>query len=147
MQENHTFDNYFGTFPGVYGTAGRNICTAVSRGSAGCRGPFHSKTLTPSDLNHNWSSAHDDYDGGKMDGFVYSEGSEWTICYFDGSDLSHYWNAASVYVLCERYFISVMGETAPTTSISLRVLPEASETTECRPHSTSRRFSSGLTGR
>ncbi len=113
LQENHTFDNYFGAFPGVDGTAGRNICLPVSSGSAGCKGPFHSKTLTPADLNHNWSSAHDDYDGGKMDGFIYSEGSEGTMCYFDGSDLPHYWNAASEYVLCERYFTSVMSESAP----------------------------------
>lgn len=113
LQENHTFDNYFGTFKGADGSAGKSICIPVTSGSAACRGPFHSQSLTPADMNHNWRSAHDDYDGGKMDAFIYSEGNEQTLCYFDGADLPHYWNAASSYVLCDRYFTSVMSESAP----------------------------------
>ncbi len=113
LQENHTFDNYFGTYPGADGTAGRDLCLPQASGSSNCRKPFHSPTLTPGDLSHTWSSAHDDYDGGKMDGFIYSEGSDETMCYFDDSDLPHYWKAASEYVLCDRYFTSVMSESAP----------------------------------
>lgn len=113
LQENHTFDNYFGSYPGADGTTGGSICLPVAPGSANCVGPFHSKTLTPLDMNHNWSAAHTDYDQGKMDAFIYSEGSEQTMCYFDNSDLPRYWKAASNYVLCDRYFTSVMSESAP----------------------------------
>ena len=115
FQENHTFDNYFGTFPGANGIAGRSgICLPQKKGSAApCVSPFHSATLTPVDMNHNWTSAHQDYDGGKMDGFVYSEGNQATMCYFDKSDLPRYWKAAQQYVLCEDYFTSVMSESLP----------------------------------
>lgn len=112
LQENHTFDNYFGTFPGADGISG-SICLPLAKGSAECRAPFHSSSLTPRDMNHNWNAAHADYDGGRMDGFIYSEGSAQTMCYFDGSDLPRYWAAAREYVLCDRYFTSVMSESAP----------------------------------
>ena len=113
LQENHTFDNYFGTYPGVDGTAGQSICIPNARGSTGCTGPFHSPTRTPADLSHNWASAHADYDAGAMDGFVYSEGGPGTMAYFDRSDIPHYWAAADRYALCDRYITSVMCESAP----------------------------------
>jgi kumamolisin len=113
FQENHTFDNYFGTFPGAEGTTGKNFCLPKTRGSKSCVSPFHASNLTPVDMNHNWSSAHADYDGGKMDGFIYSEGSQETMCYYDSGDLPRYWKAAQQYVLCDRYFTSVMSESLP----------------------------------
>ncbi len=113
LQENHTFDNYFGTYPGVDGTSGKSICLPESRGSSKCVSPYHDTNLAPVDMNHNWSSAHEDYDSGRMDGFVYSEGHRETMGYYNGSDLKHYWKAAADYVLCDRYFTSVMSESAP----------------------------------
>jgi len=114
FQENHTFDNYFGTFPGANGTAGSGICLPQKKGSpTPCVSPFRSPTPTPVDMNHTWASAHADYDGGKMDGFVYSEGNQATMCYFDQGDIPRYWKAAQQYVLCEGYFSSVMSESLP----------------------------------
>jgi phospholipase C len=113
LQENHTLDNYFGTYPGIDGTLGKGILLPRTRGGPPAVGPVHSATLAPVDLNHNWNSAHADYDAGKMDGFVYSEGSETTLAYFDRTDLPRYWAAADQYVLCDRYFTSVMTESAP----------------------------------
>lgn len=113
LQENHTFDNYFGTFPGAEGTLGKPICLPDSPGSAKCVSPFHDPSLTPVDMNHNWNAAHNDYDGGMMDGFVYSEGSAETMGFYGEADLPHYWRAARQYVLCDRYFTSVMSESAP----------------------------------
>lgn len=113
LQENHTFDNYFGTYPRADGTAGKPIRLPAAPDAAPSLGPTLSPTPTPADLNHNWNSAHSDFDGGKMDGFVYSEGSPGTLAYFDRTDLPHYWAAADHYVLCERYFTSVMSESAP----------------------------------
>jgi phospholipase C len=113
LQENHTFDNYFGAYPGVDGTSGKSIRLPAAPGGAPSLAPFHSPTLTPADLNHTWATAHADFDGGKMDGFVYSEGSDSTLSFFDRSDLPHYWSAADQYVLCDRYFTSAMTESAP----------------------------------
>jgi len=115
FQENLTFDNYFGTFPGADGiSANTQICLPEKMGSkTPCVAPYHSQTLTPVDMNHTWDSAHADYDGGKMDGFVYSEGNKATMCYFEQEDISRYWAAAQQYVLCESYFTSVMSESLP----------------------------------
>ena len=115
LQENHTFDNYFGTYPEAEGNLGKNICLPKSKGSGkvNCVSPYHDTNLTPVDMNHNWNSAHADYDGGKMDGFVYSEGNVETMGYYERSDLMHYYTAADNYVLCDKYFTSVMSESAP----------------------------------
>lgn len=113
LQENHTFDNYFGTYPNADGTVGKNIRLPPSPQGTPSLGPAHSPTLTPPDLNHNWNAAHLDYDAGKMDAFVYGEGSSGTLLYFDRSDLPHYWAMADSYVLCDRYFTSAMSESAP----------------------------------
>jgi phospholipase C len=118
FQENHSFDNYFGTWPGANGTAGKSICLPQTKGSArggggGCISPFHDTNLTPVDMSHAWTTAHDDYDGGKMDGFVYSERNKETMGYYNGGDLPRYWKAAQEYVLFDNYFTSVMSESLP----------------------------------
>ena len=113
FQENHTFDNYFGEYPGADGTASKSYCLPEAPGSSKCVSPFHATSLTPVDMSHSWQSAHRDYDSGKMDGFVYSEGSKQTMGYYERQDLGRYWKAADAYVLCDRYFTSVMSESAP----------------------------------
>lgn len=113
LQENHTFDNYFGTYPNADGTAGKNLLLPLSPGANPSLAPSHSPTPSPVDLNHNWASAHTDYNRGKMDGFVYGERNAGTLAFFDRSDLPRYWAVADQYVLCDRYFTSVMSESAP----------------------------------
>ena len=113
FQENHTFDNYFGTFPGADGTLGKAYCLPKTQGSKSCVSPFHDTNLTPVDMNHDWTTAHKDYDAGKMDGFVYSEGNQETMGYYDSGEIPRYWKAAQQYVLCDRYFTSVMSESQP----------------------------------
>jgi phospholipase C len=113
LQENHTFDHYFGTYPGVEGIAGKNLCLPNSTGTEPCTGPFRLPTLTPADLVHDWQAAHADFDGGQMDGFVYTEKNPSTMGYYDRRDLPRYWGAADHYTLCDRYFTSVMSESAP----------------------------------
>lgn len=114
LQENHTFDCYFGTYPGADGSSGRSLCLPNAPGRpTPCTAPFHSPTLTLPDQNHDWAAAHACYDGGKMDGFVSTEGTPNTMAYFDAGDVPHYWKAAQQYVLCDRYFTSVMSESAP----------------------------------
>ncbi|WIG62040.1 MAG: hypothetical protein OJF49_004789 [Ktedonobacterales bacterium] len=73
MQENRSFDSYFGTFPGVNGIPMRDgvptVCVPDPKTGA-CVKPFHDA----SDLNHggphSQAAATADMDGGKMDGFI-----------------------------------------------------------------------------
>ena len=79
IQENHSFDNYFGTYPGANG---------IPPGTALAYYPGGPKTVTPflatnnplHDLGHSWTSAHVAYDDGAMDGFIwaaYRSGSQY----------------------------------------------------------------------
>jgi phospholipase C len=113
LQENHTFDNYFGTYPGADGLTGKTICLPNAPGSSQRTSPFHSPTRTPADMDHGPTAARADFDGGAMAGFVYTEATPATMSYFDSSDLPRYWAIAKQYVLCDQYFTSVMSESAP----------------------------------
>ena len=113
LQENHTFDNYFGTYPGADGTLGKPICLPNSAGATACTKPYRNPSPVPVSLSHTWQSAHASYDGGKMDAFVYAEGNPGTMAYFDRTILPRYWAIADQYVLCQRYFTSAMTESAP----------------------------------
>jgi phospholipase C len=68
MQENRSFDSYFGTFPGADGIP-PNVCVP-DPAHGGCQQPFHD----PNDLNaggpHGQANSTADVDGGRMDGFV-----------------------------------------------------------------------------
>ncbi|HZU57934.1 MAG TPA: alkaline phosphatase family protein [Actinocrinis sp.] len=68
MQENRSFDSYFGTFPGADGIP-PGVCVPDPL-NGGCIAPYHD----PSDVNyggpHGYSDALADIDGGAMDGFV-----------------------------------------------------------------------------
>ena len=89
MQENHTFDNFFGTFPGVNGI--QNDPPSVH--------PFHITTPITSDLCHSWTCAHVSYDDGKMDGFLKAARTNQTFGYYNGSDIPYYWALAKNYTL------------------------------------------------
>jgi len=66
FQENHTFDNFFGTFPGSNGIQS-DPPTGVQ--------PYHiSAPIT--DLCHSTTCARQAFDKGKMDGFGKAEGAQ-----------------------------------------------------------------------
>jgi phospholipase C len=102
IQENHAFDNYFGTFPGANGI--QNDPRTVH--------PFHI-TGPVVDLCHSTACAHAAYDNGKMDGFLKAEGSNETFGYYDQSDIPYYWGLAQNYTLFDDYFTSAMGPSLP----------------------------------
>jgi phospholipase C len=68
MQENRSFDSYFGTYPGANGIPA-GVCVPDPL-HGGCVAPFHD----PSDKNyggpHEAPNAATDIDGGRMDGFI-----------------------------------------------------------------------------
>jgi phospholipase C len=123
MQENRSFDSYFGTFPGADGIAMSNgvptVCVSAPAGA--CVRPFHDS----GDLNrggpHNVTAAITDVDGGRMDGFVRAAerrrrgvcrdpnapncgGTVEVMGYHDGRELANYWKYAHDFVLQDRLF-------------------------------------------
>jgi len=113
MQENHTFDNYFGTFPGADGIP-KNVCQPLTRTGSGCIAPYHFPTSHAADPDHSSQSARSAYDDGRMDGFALSQADRnldpsVPMGYWDGSDLPLYWNLAKDYVLADRFFSSAWG--------------------------------------
>jgi phospholipase C len=131
MQENRSFDSYFGTYPGADGLP-KNVCVPDPlRG--GCDRPYHSRR------NKNFGGPHDHLDamrdiaGGRMNGFVASaEGGRRHFCrmhinsprcslspkrpdvmgYHTAREIPNYWSYAGHFVLQDHMF-------EPTTSWSL----------------------------
>lgn len=113
IQENHSFDNYFGTYPGADGLP-PDACSPELPGAKRCVAPFHMPAkMPPCDLAHRWVIAHADYDHGAMDGFVWAEGTAYTMGYYDQRDIPNYWAYAHHYVLADRFFSSLMGASLP----------------------------------
>jgi phospholipase C len=112
IQENHTFDNYFGTYPKADGfPAGLRL--PRQPGGEPEVAPFHFTSPPSHDMSHRWATAHAAMNGGKMDGFISAEGSVDTMGYYDRSDLPSYWAYAEEFTLCDRFFSSLAGPSVP----------------------------------
>lgn len=113
MQENRSFDQYFGAgFPGADGIP-PGACLPDGRG--GCVAPYPFPSRRVGSLTrplHSWQAMHEEWNGGRMDGFVRVNG-RLAMGYFTRRDLPGYWRMAEENVLCDRYFSSVMGPTLP----------------------------------
>jgi phospholipase C len=113
MQQNHTFDNYFGTYPGADGIPA-DTCIPMNPSKpakTSCVKPYHIGERPIDDLNHSNNTFLRQYNDGRMDGFVDAlnkRNQDGTIAlgYYDDRDLPYYWNLADEYVLFDRYFSS-----------------------------------------
>jgi phospholipase C len=117
VKENHTFDNYFGTFPGAEGTS---VCT-TSTGTIACP---HAPDSTPRDLCHEHSCALADWDNGKMDGWDTGDTSNTGHDQLDYSqyveaDIPSYWAYARTFTLGDHFFANVLGPSFPGHSFVL----------------------------
>jgi len=115
MQENHTFDNYFGTYPGADGIPpGTCMPLDPTDPASECVEPFHIGNLPIEDLDHSNVTFRRQYNGGRMDGFIWAlrlrnHDGRIAMGYYDGRDLPYYWNLVSEYVLFDRFFSSAHG--------------------------------------
>jgi len=134
-QENHSFDNYFGTYPNA----------ANPRGEPA----FHAKPGTPAvngltdvlltsnpnlanpqrldrsdeitcDNNHNYVPMQQAYDAGLLDKFVQSVGPTGSGCdptltmdYYDGNTVTALWNYAQRFAMSDNNFASTFGPSVP----------------------------------
>lgn len=113
IQENRTFDNYFGAFPGADGIP-PSTCLPKLPGSKDCVAPFHLAEPMPAcDLSHDPEIARAAYDAGRMDGFVWAEGTPYAMGYLDERDIPNYWAYAKRFTLADRFFSSLMGPSLP----------------------------------
>lgn len=112
MQENHTFDNYFGTYPGANGIpADTQMPVDPINSSAGVVIPWHIGNSSITDLSHNGATFEEQYNHGLMNGFVSSidrrnQNGKQTMGYYDDTDIPYYWNLADNYVLFDAFFSS-----------------------------------------
>src|SRR5262245_8794771 len=72
MQENRSFDHYFGTYPGAAGIPMRHgrPAACVPKPGGGCTRPYHLTGDSDSGGPHGVADAAADVNGGKMDGFI-----------------------------------------------------------------------------
>ncbi|HEX4490385.1 MAG TPA: alkaline phosphatase family protein [Acidimicrobiia bacterium] len=124
MQENHSFDNYFGMYPGADGIpvdADGNPTVCVNDPQTGeCVYPWHDTDDIENGGPHGVGPAGADIDGGKMDGFI-AQYENATKCKQPGgcgypkpypdvmsyklrSDIPEYWEYADNYVLQDHMF-------------------------------------------
>jgi phospholipase C len=118
MQENRSFDHYFGTFPGANGFPKVTICVSDPT-NGGCIAPYHNTNPINLGGNHNQVAAVADIDGGLMDGFVGQAESIGLVPtdvmgYHDGTDLPNYWAYASNFVLQDNMFESAIAWSLPS---------------------------------
>ena len=139
MQENRSFDHYFGTFPGVRGFDDSTAQTLPNGNSVfqqpdpanpdGYLEPYHMDTATtgaaavPS-LSHDWRDQHASWNKGAMDGWlrthVASDGDakgSFTMGYMEQQDIPFHWALAENFTLCDNYHCSVMGPTYPNRAV------------------------------
>jgi phospholipase C len=111
MQENRSFDHYYGfaPFAGAFG-----VPSGYSQpdGNGGIVKPYHFMSLGTPDIGHSWAAMHSQFDGGKMDGFYTTDGIN-CMGYYTQGDLPFYYSLFQSSSLCTNYFCSLMGPTWP----------------------------------
>jgi len=68
MQENRSFDSYFGTYPGANGIPA-GVCVPDPRDNT-CIAPYHNPANKNYGGPHGGAAVRADVNGGRMDGFV-----------------------------------------------------------------------------
>jgi phospholipase C len=140
VQENRSFDHYFGTFPGADGFPmkhGRIDVCIPDPGLGRCVRPYHDRTLRQEGGPHaHWNSVND-IDGGRMDGFVRTlvdgsnhcadvrddpacagdlgpQGQPDVMGYHTKAELPNYWTYAKRFVLQDHMFAPSDSWTLPS---------------------------------
>jgi phospholipase C len=131
VQENRSFDQFFGTFAGADGIP-NGTCVPDTR-TRQCIKPYRDPSDRNNSLPHGHEAAQDDINGGAMDGFVQeASGARATDCllandpmctlpesgveatgYHDQHEIPLYWDYAKQFVLQDRMFEPAPSFTLP----------------------------------
>ncbi|MGW4122459.1 phosphocholine-specific phospholipase C [Nocardia sp. NPDC004711] len=130
MQENRSFDHYFGTLKGVRGFsdratillsggnsvfnqpngAGRQYPWALS-GAGGSNA--QTEAQCNGDLPHAWADQHAAWNNGHLDGWIAAKGNVRTMGYLKRQDIPFHYALADNWTICDSYFSSVLSATGP----------------------------------
>jgi phospholipase C len=134
MQENRSFDHYFGTMSGVRGFGDPNALTLADGRSvfhqpdptnpSGYTLPFRLDTFSTNaeqlpSTDHSWAVQHASWNGGRMDNWLpahrAADGKHgpYTMGYFDGDDIPFHRALAEAFTICDAYHCSTLGPTRP----------------------------------
>jgi phospholipase C len=133
MQENRSFDSYFGTYPGADGIPMRDgvptVC--VPNPAGGCTLPYHDIADINGGGPHGEANAVADVDGGLMDGFIRQRDASRATCrevddpacslggapdvmgYHTAAEIPSYWTYAKDFVLQDHMFEPVKSWSLP----------------------------------
>src|SRR6185295_17051082 len=128
MQENRSFDHYFGTLRGVRGFADKQVLkyqngTSIfeqpdtARTDTGHLLPFHMDSSkvnaqNAGDLDHSWVGDHSARAGGLWNNWVPAK-TEQTMGYFQRSDIPFQFALADAFTICDGYYQAILGPTSP----------------------------------
>ncbi|HEY1822934.1 MAG TPA: alkaline phosphatase family protein [Trebonia sp.] len=129
MQENRSFDHYFGAMPGIRGFGDTSVNKDVfyQKDTSNPKGyllPWHADTTTanaqqiPSN-SHSWGPLHDSWDNGTNAGFVTAHlaadgpAGQYSMAYFNRDDIPFQWALADAFTVCDGYHASMLGPTWP----------------------------------
>jgi phospholipase C len=139
VQENRSFDHYFGTFPGANGFPMRNgrpsVCVPDPIAHA-CVRPYHTSEQLQEGGPHAQRHSELDVNGGRMDGFVRTvvdsplycadhrdasrcrdylgpQGQPDVMSYHTAKEIPNYWRYAKTFVLQDRMFAPADSWTLP----------------------------------
>jgi phospholipase C len=120
MQENRSFDHYFGSLRGVRGFGDPNPVTLPSGKSV-----WHQDDLLPfrpdadelglqfiQDLAHGWNDGHQAFNNGRYDQWVQAK-SPTTMAYLTRADIPFHYALADAFTICDAYHCSLLGPTDP----------------------------------
>ncbi|NED80452.1 phospholipase C, phosphocholine-specific [Streptomyces sp. SID11233] len=129
MQENRSFDHYFGTLRGVRGYGDRNAIELPSGkpvfeqpgplGSSVLPFPVRGAAETQKKdlqyigaLDHSWSGGGKAWAGGWMNGWVTVKTAA-TMAYYDRRDIPLHYELADTFTVCDAYHSSIHSSTSP----------------------------------
>jgi phospholipase C len=124
MQENRSFDHYFGTLRGVRGF-GDPIAVKLPSGDPVWSQPDGTGKVLPfhpdapdlglafiEDLAHGWTDTHKAWNLGKYDQWVPAKGTT-TMAHLTRDDIPFHYALADAFTVCDAYHCSLLGPTDP----------------------------------
>ncbi|MGM9383291.1 phosphocholine-specific phospholipase C [Streptomyces antibioticus] len=124
MQENRSFDHYFGTLRGVRGFGDPHPVTLAS-GKSVWHQPYGERELLPfrpaadnlgmrflEGLPHSWPDGQAAYNRGRYDNWVAAKGTT-TMAYLTREDIPFHYALADRFTVCDAYHCSFIGSTDP----------------------------------
>jgi len=123
MQENRSFDHYFGTLRGVRGFGDKQILTYqdgknifqqpdATRTDLGYLLPYNLTDQVDGDLDHSWDGDHEARNGGLWNNWVPAKTEE-TMGYFTRDEIPFQYAVADAFTVCDGYHQAIMAPTSP----------------------------------